>query len=99
MNNDELLMRQQHLLLRSGELRLSLSDQTQVFKRPLAVVDQARNGVVWLYRNPQWPLGALLLLTILRPRRTLVWGRRLWWTWRMFKKAENYIANLPLRQI
>jgi len=99
MTNNELQMRQQRLLLRSGELRLSLSDQAQVFKRPLAVVDQARNSVLWIYRNPKWPLGALLLLTILRPRRAIVWGGRLWWTWKMVKKAEHYIANLPLRRI
>lgn len=99
MNNDELVLRQQRLLLRSTELRFNLTDQVQVFKRPLAVADQAQAGLQWLYRNPQWPLGALLILLVLRPRRAIVWGGRLWWAWRTFKRAQNWIAKRPLQPL
>jgi hypothetical protein len=51
MNNNELLLRQHRLLLRSARLRLTLADQSQVFKKPLALADQARNSLQWLYRN------------------------------------------------
>ncbi|MEO8119623.1 MAG: YqjK-like family protein [Rhodoferax sp.] len=98
MNNDDLALRQQRLLTRSAQLRLILANQTQVFKTPLAMVDQARDALQWLYRNPQWPLSALLVLTILRPRRTIIWGGRLWWAWRTFKRARNWLAKLPLKQ-
>jgi hypothetical protein len=99
MNNDELALRQQRLLLRSAKLRLNLTDQVQVFKRPLAVADQTQASLQWLYRNPQWPLGALLVLVVLRPRRAIVWGSRLWWAWRTFKRAQNWIAKLPLQRL
>ena len=98
MNNDELLLRQQRLLARSSQLRLALADQAQVFKRPLAVADQAQASLQWLYRNPQWPLGALLVLVVLRPRRAILWGGRLWWAWNTFKRAQNWIATIPLQR-
>ena len=97
MNNDELVLRQQRLMVRSGELRLTLKDQTQIFKKPLAVADQARSGFQWLSHNPQWLLSALLLLVILRPRRTIIWSGRLWWTWKTYKQAKKWMANLPFR--
>ncbi|MDD5334462.1 MAG: YqjK-like family protein [Rhodoferax sp.] len=97
MNRDELILRQQQLLVRSAELRLGLADQAQVFKRPLAVVDTANQGLRWLYGNPQWSLAALAILVVLRPRRTLVWGRRLWSAWRMLKRAQDWVAAGSLR--
>lgn len=95
MNKDELVVRQQRLLLRSAQLRLSMADQAQVFKKPLAVADQARSCLQWLYRNPQWPLGALLVLAILRPRRTILFGSRLWLAWKTFKRARNWLTTMP----
>ena len=94
MNKDELVLRQQRLLLRSAQLRLTLADQAQVFKRSLTVADQARRGLRWLYRNPQWPLGALLVLFVLRPRRAILWGGRLWWALKTIKRARNWMATV-----
>jgi hypothetical protein len=97
MNNNELLLRQHRLLLRSARLRLTLADQSQVFKKPLALADQARNSLQWLYRNPQWPLGVLLTLAVLRPKRTLLWAGRLWWAWSAFKRVRSGMASHPLQ--
>ena len=99
MSHDELALRQQRLLVRSAQLRLALAEQTQVFKKPLAVADQARTVLQWLYRNPQWPVGALLVLLVLRPRRAIVWGGRLWWAWGRFKRARAWLATRPLQRI
>lgn len=98
MNNDDLLLRQQRLLVRSAQLRLALDNQVQVFKAPLAVADQARNALQWLHRNPQWPLGALLVLLILRPRRTIIWSGRMWRAWKTYKRARNWMSKLPQQQ-
>ncbi len=95
MNKDELVIRQQRLQLRSAQLRLTLADQAHVFKRPLAAADQVRANLQWLYRNPLWPLGALLVLAILRPRRTILFGGRLWWAWTTFKRVRNWMAAMP----
>lgn len=97
MNRDELILRQQRLLVRSAELRLGLADQAQVFKRPLAVVDTANKSLCWLYSHPGWPLAALAAAIVLRPRRALVWGGRLWSIWRMLKRAQDWMAVAPSR--
>jgi hypothetical protein len=95
MNHYELMLRQQQLLVRSAQLRHSLADQVHVFKRPLAIADQVRSSLQWLYRNPQWPLGALMILVVLRPRRALGWSGRLWRAWRLFRRTRNWVATLP----
>ncbi len=93
MPHDELLLRQQRLLTRSAQLRLDLGQQAQAFKRPLDLVDQARAALRWLAANPVWPLGAVMLLAVLRPRGAITWGGRLWWTWNAYKQARAWITN------
>lgn len=93
MNPDELVERQQRLLARSAELRRSLATQSLVIQKPLAMADQARYGLQWLYHHPYWPIGAMLGLAILRPRRTLAWGSRLWWTWKTIKRAQKLLRR------
>lgn len=98
MNNNDPLLRQQHLLRRSAQLRTAFARQAQAIQRPLAMADQVRYALQWLRHHPQWPLAALLTLLILRPRRALVWSGRLWWAWKMFKRARAWMAT-PARQI
>lgn len=95
MNHGDLALHQQRLLMRSAQLRNTFASQAQDFKAPLALADQIRGGVTSLYRRPLWPLGALLALIIVRPRRAIVWGGRVWWGWKLFKRARNWIANRP----
>lgn len=68
-----LIQRQQQLVLRSAGLRVTLTRQAQALKAPLSVVDQLRYGVQWLGRHPGWPMAALGLLSLTRPRRLLRW--------------------------
>lgn len=96
MNNDDLAVRQQRLLVRSAQLRLVLAEQAQALRRPLALADRVQSGLQWLYRNPQWPLGALALVIVVRPRRAMVWGGRLWWSWKTFKQAQHWLTRHPL---
>lgn len=97
MNNDDLILRQQRLLTRSAQLRLTLTQQTQALKKPLAWVDQVKIGMIWLRHNPQWPLGAVLVLVVLQPRRAFRWGGRLWWGWQTFKRVRTWVENNSLR--
>ena len=93
MSNDDIILRQQILLARSQELRSTLADQTEVLKKPLAWIEQIRTGVTWLRHNPQWPLGALALVVLLRPRRAFRWGGRLWWGWQTFSRARSWLHS------
>jgi len=99
MKHDELVLRQQRLLVRSAQLRTILADQAQVLQRPLALADQAQSGLQWLYRNPQWPLGALALVVLVRPRRAIVWGGRLWWAWKTLKQTKKWLDKQSLQKL
>lgn len=85
--------RQQRLLVRSAELRLSLAAQAQVLRKPLAMADKARAGVQWLYRNPIWPLGAGLLLAISGPQRAMLLGGKVLLAWKTFKRLRGLLAT------
>ena len=99
MNNHDLVLRQQRLLMRSAELRNNLIDQAQVFKRPLASVDRAGVALQWLYRHPQWPLGALVVAAVLKPRRAIIWSGRFLLAWKSFKRVQNWISKLPMQTL
>lgn len=91
----ELMQRQQRLLVRSTELRLRLASQAQVLQAPLAAIDQARAGVQWLRNHPQWPLGALALLALVRPQRAMRWASRLLWGWGLYQRMQPWLSRPP----
>lgn len=93
MKPDELLLRRQRLLARSAQLRVEFAQQADALRRPLAIVDQARQVLNWLAANPGWPLAGALLLVLWRPRRALVWGGRLWWGWRSYRQARAWLTR------
>jgi len=90
----ELAERKQQLLIRSAELRVSMAHHARALRGPLSVVDQAMAGAQWLRTHPAWPLGTMLMLAVLRPRRILRWGFRLWGGWRLFGKARDWLDNV-----
>lgn len=96
--NDDPLLRQKLLLTRSEQLRLSLADQSQVLTKPLAFADQVHSGLQWLRHNPKWPVTGLLALVVLRPKRSLIWGARLWWAWGNVKRAQKWLDKFPTQQ-
>lgn len=89
----ELARRHQQLLVRSAELRITLGHQAQVLQAPLALADQARAGLQWLRAHPQWPLGALLLIAVMRPRRALRWVSRLWAGWGIYNNVRRWMLR------
>ncbi len=91
----ELAERKQQLLIRSAVLRVSLAHQAQVLRGPLAMADTVRNGTQWLRRRPQWPLAALALLALRRPRRALRWATRLWSGWHSYQRFQQWLDKQP----
>jgi hypothetical protein len=91
--NLELARRQQQLLVRSAELRVTLGQQARVLESPLALADQARAGLQWLRNHPLWSLLSLALIAVTRPRRALRWTSRLWWGWNLYRKARRWMSR------
>ena len=97
MNNSDIVLRQQRLLARSAQLRSTLTDQTQALEESLLWIGKASSSLAWLRQNPQWPLGAVLLLAVLRPRRVMRWGSRMWWGWQTSKRVRHWLEINALR--
>ncbi len=93
MNNKDIFLQQQQLLVRSERLRNTISDQTQVFKRPFAIIDIVLASVNWLKQHPKWPLGAVVVLVVLRPRKSILWGSRLWGAWKTYKRLKSQLEK------
>lgn len=88
--------RQLTLLLRSDVLRQRLGEQARVLQPPLAWADQAQAAWRWMRTNPQWPVAAVVVLVVLRPRRALSWSVRLFWAWRSVRRLRH-LLNRPAR--
>jgi phage gp46-like protein len=44
-----------------------------------------------LREHPEWPIGAAVVVVLLKPRRALRWGMRLWWGWRTARRALEWV--------
>ena len=93
-NSEPLDRRRERLLLRSSQLRADISLNVQALHRPLGLADRARGAVDWLARNPQWPVGILLAVAAVRPRRALGWAGTLWWGYGLFRRAQTLLRAL-----
>lgn len=91
--SDAVAWRQQQLLIRSAELRITMAHQAQALQTPLALADQVRAGVQWLRQHPVWPIVTLALLALKRPRRILNWSTRLMWGWQLFQRARDLLGG------
>lgn len=90
MDTTDVRLRQQLLLIRSTELRQTLRNDLQSLQQPAAWVDHLRTAMAWLWQNPQWPAAGLALLLVLKPRRILTWGGRLWWLWKTALQLRHW---------
>jgi len=91
-----LVRRQQQLLVRSSELRGQLARDALAWQPPLALADRVHAGWRWLRAHPEAPLAAAAVLLVLRPRRALRWGWRLWSGWRLWLRLQRRLQPLGL---
>ncbi len=89
-----LAQRQRLLLARSSELRVVLAADGAVLQRPLELADRVHQGWRWLAAHPEVPLAALVVVAVLRPRRALRWGLRLWTGWRTLRHLQRRLRAI-----
>jgi hypothetical protein len=94
---DELLRRRESLMLRSATLRQDWAMQVQDLRKPLGLADKAREATQWLVRHPQWPIGAALLIVLLRPGRALRWASYGWQGYGVYRRVQRVMARSPGR--
>lgn len=88
----ELQIRRNQLVMRSQALREQLGGQSQALQSPLALADRVRHAIQWLGAHPAWLAGLVAVPVIVRPRRALGWGIKLWGAWRVWQELR---ALLP----
>jgi len=57
------------------------------------LADRVREGVHWLARHPEWPLGAALLIVLLRPGRALRWASFGLQGYALYRRAQRVMAR------
>ena len=96
MNNQavELALRRERLLMRSQQLRAQAVQQAASLQPAFAVADRVQDAWIWLRGHPEVVGGAALGLAILRPRRALRLGLRVWSLWRLAQRWRGVGALL-----
>ncbi len=90
---EELLLRRAQIQQRSAQARAEWAQQAHVLRRPLDLVDRARSAAQWLLQHPEWPIGALLVMVVLRPGRTLRWAGYAWQGWGLYRRVQRLVSG------
>lgn len=93
---DELMRRRERLILRSAQLRRDWSAQAEALRAPLGIADRARAATHWLAQHPEWPLGAALLVVLLRPGRALRWASYAWQGYGVVRRVQRLMNRAPV---
>jgi hypothetical protein len=94
---EELLRRRERLMLRSALVRQDWAQQVQGLRRPLGLADKAREATQWLVHHPEWPIGAALLIVLLRPGRALRWASYGLQGYGVYRRVQRVMARPPVR--
>ena len=97
-NEHELLARRERLIARSAEVRGSLVVQLQAMRRPPPWVHGVEVGWQWVRTHPEWVVGAVVVLVVVRPRRVLEWGGGLFGAWKLLRSARLLRSLLLARR-
>ena len=81
------------LQARSDSLRQRLALEAGALEAPLAMADRTREGARWLLARPGWLAAIAAIPLLLRPRRSLAWGLRLWGGWRVWRQVRALLLR------
>lgn len=90
----DLALKRQQLQLQAAEQRLALRHDLARFAPALSVADTVRAGIAEVKRHPEWLVGAIVLLVVVRPRTVLRWLQRGVVAWQVTSQARRLVANL-----
>ncbi len=84
-----LALARERLIERSQTLRRTAVEQSVALAPALRAGDQLRAAVAWIREHPGIIAGAAVGLVVVRPRRALRWGLRLWGGWRLIQQLQR----------
>ncbi|TFY97600.1 YqjK family protein [Ramlibacter humi] len=80
--------RRAQLLVRSSYLRAGFASDAKALQAPFAAADRVRDAVHWCRERPYVFGIAAAGAALLRPRRVLSLGWRVWGGWRMWRQIR-----------
>lgn len=90
--NDKLIRlaeRRDRLVAQAAAQRISLAQNIEPWRQPLARADQGLAALRYIRSHPAWIVGGAVLLAVLRPGRIGKWLGRGWVTWQMVRKLRG----------
>jgi hypothetical protein len=91
----ELALKRQRLQLQAAEQRLAVRRDLARFAPVLSVADTVRAGVAEVKRHPEWLVGAIIVLVVVRPRAVFRWLQRGVAAWQFASQVRRVVADLP----
>lgn len=81
--------RRERLVAQAAVQRMTLAQNIEPWRVPLARVDQGLAALRYIKSHPAWIVGGSALLGALRPGRVGKWLRRGWVAWQMTQKLRG----------
>ena len=81
--------RRERLVAQAAAQRMTLAQNIEPWRNPLARADQGLAALRYIRSHPAWIVGGVVLLAVLRPGRIGKWLGRGWVTWQMIHKLRG----------
>jgi len=88
-----LALEKERLRLQSAGLRAELGRNVRALGPLFAAAERVRAGAHWLRSHPETGVGALLLLTLLKPAFVWRWARRGVLVWQGWRRLATWAAS------
>lgn len=94
----ELALRRVLLQRRSAALRNEVAHHGQALQPWLSAADTVRGFARWMQKNPLWVGAVVTTLVVLKPKRSLALGLKLWTGWRWWGRAKTAWTHATTRR-
>ena len=89
----ELALKKQRLQIASEGLRTEVGQCAAALAPVFSTADCVVDGVRWLRSNPEFVVGAGVVLIVARPKRAWRWGRRIFIGWQAWRKLRGSLER------
>lgn len=81
--------RRERLVAQAAAQRRALGQDLGPWRKPLALADQGVNALRYIRSHPEWLVGVVILLAVLRPRRVGKWLGRGLVSWQVMHRLRG----------
>jgi hypothetical protein len=85
----QVAVRRERLVEQAAAQRMAMGQAIEPWRAPLELADQGVNALRYVRRHPEWLIGGIVLLAVVRPRALGTWLGRGWVAWRLLHKLRD----------